>query len=159
MANDLDAGLMGLYRVVQDQPDALFDLIKLAEYSAETFEWSKRSEPGDDAVQQAFRFLFRNRFSRGGLGRDYAWSDRPRGGQPGDLNAWDTFKLHYTLVGQASGVSRKGQAAHRRRVNGHPGESSAGGQSRVDAAALAVQAGPADAVQERSEPQSDHKRR
>jgi len=36
--------------------------------NAETFEWSKRSEPGDDAVQQAFRFLFRNRFSRGGLG-------------------------------------------------------------------------------------------
>jgi hypothetical protein len=81
----------GVYRVVRDQPDALFDLIKLAEYNAETFEWSKRSEPGDDAVQLAFRFLLRNRFSRGGLGRDFAWSDRPRGGQPGDLNYLESW--------------------------------------------------------------------
>lgn len=38
------------------------------------------------------RFLIRCRFSRGGLGQDFAWSERERGGKPGDENAWDTFR-------------------------------------------------------------------
>ena len=29
--------------------------------------------------------------SRGGLGKTFAWSDRQRGGKPGDVNAWDTI--------------------------------------------------------------------
>jgi DNA adenine methylase len=37
-------------------------------------------------------FIVRRRFSRGGMGRTFAWSDRLRGGQPGDRNAWETFK-------------------------------------------------------------------
>jgi DNA adenine methylase len=39
----------------------------------------------------ATRFLVRNRFSRGGLGRTFAWSERLRGGQPGDKNGWETI--------------------------------------------------------------------
>jgi DNA adenine methylase len=43
-------------------------------------------------MQAAVRFLVRHRFSRGGLGRTFAWSERQRGGRPGDLNAWETIK-------------------------------------------------------------------
>jgi site-specific DNA-adenine methylase len=33
-------------------------------------------------------WIVKGRMSRGGLGESFAWSDRLRGGQPGDLNAW-----------------------------------------------------------------------
>jgi DNA adenine methylase len=36
--------------------------------------------------------LVRKRFSRDGLGKNFAWSERQRGGQPGDLNGWETLK-------------------------------------------------------------------
>jgi DNA adenine methylase len=51
---------------------------------------SRRSE--DEELQAAVRFIVRTRMSRGGLGRNFAWSDRLRGGRPGDVNAWETFK-------------------------------------------------------------------
>jgi DNA adenine methylase len=54
----------------------------------QTFAWSLVSAP----LEAAVRFLVRNRFSRGGLGRDFAWSDRLRGGRPGDLNGWQTIR-------------------------------------------------------------------
>src|SRR5262249_55608499 len=55
-------------------------------------ERAKRSDTASDPVEQALRFLVVNRFSRDGLGRDFSWSDRLRGGRPGDLNAWETIK-------------------------------------------------------------------
>lgn len=42
---------------------------------------------------RAFRMLILSRMSRGGLGKTFAWSDRQRGGRPGDENAWLTFIL------------------------------------------------------------------
>jgi DNA adenine methylase len=62
------------------------------EYDAPTFAWSLVSDLRDDPLQAAVRFLVRNRFSRGGLGTDFAWSDRLRSGQPADRNAWVTIE-------------------------------------------------------------------
>lgn len=45
---------------------------------------------GPDPLQRAVDFVVRNRMSRGGLGKDFAWSERLRGGQPGDRNGWET---------------------------------------------------------------------
>src|SRR5262249_22553941 len=53
---------------------------------------------GSDELDAAVRFLVRNRFSRGGLGRDFAWSVRLRGGRPGDLNAWETLKAELPRI-------------------------------------------------------------
>ena len=45
----------------------------------------------------AWAFLVRNRMSRGGLGKTFAWSERLRGKRslsgpvPGELNSWSTF--------------------------------------------------------------------
>lgn len=42
--------------------------------------------------------IVRRRMSRGGLGKDFAWSDRTRGGKPGDVNGWQTFKAQLPAI-------------------------------------------------------------
>jgi DNA adenine methylase len=101
VANDLDPGLIGFYRVLRDQTADFLRRVEALPYDAETFERSLR--PGsadDDELDAAVRFLVRNRFSRGGLGRDFAWSERLRGGRPGDENAWQTIKAELPRIAQ-----------------------------------------------------------
>jgi DNA adenine methylase len=92
VAADLNAGLMQFYRVLRDRTGELLGRLTGLPYGPETFAWSRaEGDPGDE-VDAAAQFLARNRHSRGGLGRDLAWSGRLRGGRPGDLNAWETMK-------------------------------------------------------------------
>ena len=99
VAGDLHAGLIGFYRTLRDRTGEFLDRVGTLEYDAGTFEWARRpGEPGGDEFEAAVRFLVRNRFSRGGLGRDFAWSDRFRGGQPGDRNAWETIKAELPRI-------------------------------------------------------------
>ncbi len=87
LANDLDPDLMGFWdRLRSADGGELLDAIRSTSYSASTFEGAL-GRAGDPLA-----FLVRNRMSRGGLGRTFAWSERTRGGRPGDLNAWETFK-------------------------------------------------------------------
>lgn len=53
------------------------------EYKQEVFEFCRNNEysPGNTYVKY--------RMSRGGMGKTFAWSNRLRGGKPGDLNAWE----------------------------------------------------------------------
>src|SRR5262249_14484771 len=98
-ANDLHAGLIGFYRVLKDRTEECLQRVEALAYSAETFEWSLRlAEADENPLDSAVRFLVRNRFSRGGLGRDFAWSERLRGGQPGDRNAWETIKAELPRI-------------------------------------------------------------
>src|SRR3954447_12108668 len=90
LANDLDPELMHFWRSLQIRTGCEFlDAIRDQPYSEAAFRRAidYRRRPGD-----ALAFLVRNRMSRGGLGRSFAWSERTRGGRPGDLNAWETFK-------------------------------------------------------------------
>lgn len=41
-----------------------------------------------DVVDRAACYYVTNRMSRGGLAQDFAWSERQRGGRPGDENGW-----------------------------------------------------------------------
>lgn len=74
-------------------------------YTEETFEAAKR-ETSATLIQQATRFLIRCRFSRGGLGKDFAWSERLRGGRPGDENAWHSFRENELpkIIARAEGI-------------------------------------------------------
>lgn len=92
VASDLNPSLINCHRVLRDRPEELLVRLDPLEFDAQTFAWSLDSDAGDDPLESAVRFLVRNRFSRGGLGSDFAWSDRLRGGQPGDRNAWETIK-------------------------------------------------------------------
>jgi hypothetical protein len=42
-------------------------------------------------VTLALATIINSRMSRGGMGKDFAWQDRERGGQPGEINSWRTF--------------------------------------------------------------------
>jgi DNA adenine methylase len=91
IAGDLDSGLVGLYRALKDRPEEFLTRVGRVAYTRANFAWS--IEPGDgDPLEDAVRFLVRRRFSRGGHGKDFAWSERLRGGQPGDKNGWDTIR-------------------------------------------------------------------
>jgi DNA adenine methylase len=91
IANDINPDLINAYWVLQTDTNELIRRLTTHPYTEETFEQALRFQPGDDPIENAVWFIIRNRFSRGGLGRDFAWSNRLRGGQPGDLNAWLNF--------------------------------------------------------------------
>jgi DNA adenine methylase len=99
VANDLNAALMRFYRTLRARTDELLDRLAPLEYDAGTFAWACRDEgpPGDD-LDATVRFIVRNRYSRGGLGRDFAWSTRLRGGQPGDKNAWMSIRAELPRI-------------------------------------------------------------
>lgn len=84
VANDLNSDLIQFYRDLRDDSQ-LIVRAQSTPYEEKTFR--NALEYGRDSLA----FLVRNRFSRGGLGKDFAWSDRLRGGQPGDVNAWKTI--------------------------------------------------------------------
>jgi DNA adenine methylase len=96
LANDLDPELMGFWRSLQNRNRCEFlEAIRDQPYSEAAFRRAVDHcrRPGD-----ALAFLVRNRMSRGGLGRSFAWSERTRGGRPGDLNAWETFKAELPAI-------------------------------------------------------------
>jgi DNA adenine methylase len=90
---DINPDVVALWTVLSNRESAAELTRRLAAvpYTEETFEAAKR-ETGVTLIERATRFLIRCRFSRGGLGKDFAWSERMRGGRPGDENAWHTFR-------------------------------------------------------------------
>jgi DNA adenine methylase len=105
VAGDLDADLIRFYRVLCGRPGELLGRVRTLEYRADTFEWARCADDVADSLDAAIRFLVRQRFSRGSLGRSFAWSERQRGGRPGDLNAWETIKGQLPrIAGRLRGV-------------------------------------------------------
>jgi DNA adenine methylase len=90
---DINPDVVALWTVLSDAQAGgeLSARLGKVSYDRPTFEAAKQAG-GGTLIEQATRFLIRCRFSRGGLGRDYAWSERQRGGRPGDENAWETFR-------------------------------------------------------------------
>lgn len=98
VAGDIDARLINCWRHLQGSP-LLLEMVADTEYADSAFQDAARLVPAEmDGCTAAWAFLIRNRFSRGGLGRDFAWSDRLRGGQPGDVNAWDTIRVELPTI-------------------------------------------------------------
>jgi DNA adenine methylase len=91
VASDLDEGLVHMYRTMAGDPDAFVRAARGLAYDAETFAAAEPWTRSADPMERALGVLVRGRYSRGGLGRDFAWSTRLRGGEPGDLHAWRTF--------------------------------------------------------------------
>lgn len=106
VAGDLNAGLIQFWSDLQIDkkevipypwnPDCfgfLIDMLERLHYREATFLSAKEGyyAGARPTFGPSVDFLVRNRFSRGGLGKDFAWSDRLRGGQPGDVNAWKTI--------------------------------------------------------------------
>jgi len=100
VAGDIDAGLIGLWRVIRDQPDSLLRLLAGIRYTQAYFNWAAIEDPDHNAVYRAAKYLIRSRFSRGGLRKEFAWSERLRGGQPGDANGWDTIRAELPAIAE-----------------------------------------------------------
>jgi site-specific DNA-adenine methylase len=91
---DINPGVVELWRTLaHERLSALFaERLSDVPYNEQTFEEAAKRDTAATSVDAAIRFVIRSRFSRGGLGKSFAWSDRKRGGRPGDENAWNTFR-------------------------------------------------------------------
>ena len=104
---DINPDVVALWTVLSNKESAaaLSQRLAAIPYTEEAFQAAKR-ETGITLIEQATRFLIRCRFSRGGLGKDFAWSSRHRGGRPGDENAWHTFRENELpkIIARAEGI-------------------------------------------------------
>jgi len=103
---DVNAGLINLWRVLADRDRCLrlrtlLDGFPYAEpaYDLAKTLYSSLPERPQDEVQWALLFLCTYRMSRDGVPKcGFAWSERKRGGRPGDLNAWENMKGRLYLI-------------------------------------------------------------
>ncbi|MFN0019441.1 MAG: DNA adenine methylase [Pirellulaceae bacterium] len=104
---DINPAVTDLWKVLGDPGLAatLSKRLSAVTYDQTTFD-AAGNERGGDIVDRTIRFLIRSRFSRGGLGKSFAWSERTRGGRPGDENAWHTFRENELprIIERARGV-------------------------------------------------------
>lgn len=89
--NDLDENIITLFRIIRDQCIQFLRKIKRIRYKETNFNAAlKRADFPSDLHMAINEFILR-RMSRGGLKKAFAWSNRKRGGQPGEINAWETI--------------------------------------------------------------------
>lgn len=101
--NDLDTGIICVLKSLRDEHKEFIDRIKRIRYTERTFKMAKkRSEEKsfDDYVDQGVNEYMLRRMSRGGMKKTFAWSERLRGGKPGDLNSWETIIEELPLIAQ-----------------------------------------------------------
>lgn len=96
--NDIDPQLSNIFYQLVKSSDEMLEAIVAAQYSNPTFDAALKAnrecqlEDRKLTVQDAVNELLVRRMSRGGLKLAFSWSERLRGGRPGDLNAFETFK-------------------------------------------------------------------
>lgn len=90
--NDLHPGIIEIFRAIRDQPNDFVKKLRKLSYSNDCFTKAleRAEEPFPVKLDLAVNEYTLRRMSRGGLKKAFAWSDRLRGGQPGDVNAWET---------------------------------------------------------------------
>jgi DNA adenine methylase len=101
VVSDIDLGMIQIWRALRDEPGQFIGRIKRTKYSERVFKRElKKSPPFDDYMDHAVHEYILRRMSRGGLKKAFAWSNRLRGGQPGDVNAWETMKDYLHLIAE-----------------------------------------------------------
>jgi len=89
--NDMDEGVVLIFKTLRDQPKEFIARLKRLKYSADTFRAAQDAKTTKGTcLDEAINDFVLRRMSRDGLKKDFAWSERLRGGQPGDVNAWQT---------------------------------------------------------------------
>jgi DNA adenine methylase len=90
---DIDKGVISVFKALRDEPKEFIGKLKRIKYTEATFNrhLKRAGTEFDDYVDHAVNEFVLRRMSRGGLKNSFAWSDRIRGGKPGDVNAWETI--------------------------------------------------------------------
>lgn len=90
--NDLNPKVANIFHCLKKYtPEFVASICNLS-YSDKAFKEAGKVEFQFDSIDSAVSELVLRRMSRGGLGKHFSWSQRLRGGRPGDFNAWETFK-------------------------------------------------------------------
>lgn len=88
---DVDDGVIAIYKTLRDEPETFINKLKKIEYCEKVFEKAKEKTEFEGNLDRAINEFILRRMSRGGMKDAFAWSDRKRGGKPGDVNAWETI--------------------------------------------------------------------
>lgn len=90
--NDFDPALYSLYDTIKYRVSGFVSELRCYEYKKSVFEGFRDDRHSlyfyDRRFKAALKEFVIRRMSRGGYGKDFAWSNRTRGGIPGDVNAW-----------------------------------------------------------------------
>jgi DNA adenine methylase len=87
--SDIDYNIICLWKTIKYECEKFQNILSYFDYKEETFLRALNTKP-KDKLSIAIREFIVRRMSRGGLGKNFAWSNRQRGGKPGDVNAWET---------------------------------------------------------------------
>lgn len=100
--NDIDQGMISVYKSLRDEPKEFIDRVKRIRYTERAFKMAlNRAEEGfDDYVDYGVNEYMLRRMSRGGMKKAFAWSERLRGGKPGDVNAWETMLAELPVIAE-----------------------------------------------------------
>lgn len=98
--NDRDKGVVSIFKSLRDEPKEFIDRVKKIPYTLDVFESAQEDSKANiaDYLDRAINEYVLRRMSRGGMKKTFAWSDRKRGGKPGDVNAWETMPRQLTLI-------------------------------------------------------------
>lgn len=88
---DIDEGVISIYKSLKYEPDEFISKLKKIKYKEKTFEEAKTKDDFEDYIDRGINEYILRRMSRGGLKKTFSWSERERGGQPGEINAWETM--------------------------------------------------------------------
>lgn len=96
--NDLDKGVVRIFKALRDEPKQMIGKLKKIKYSERVFNNATKKTEFKDHLEEAINEFILRRMSRGGLKENFGWSDRERGGKPGDVNAWETIIKQLPLI-------------------------------------------------------------
>ncbi len=99
--NDIHPGIFAIFDAIKEDPDEFVRRLQALAYSDITFTAALENKQSLSGIDLAVNEFILRRMSRGGLKKNFAWSERLRGGKPGDVNAWET------AIAQIPAISRR----------------------------------------------------
>jgi len=100
LINDLDNSIVLILRIIRDQISDFIKHIKKIKYKESTFKNALEKVEFDSDMDKAVNEFILRRMSRGGMKKAFAWSNRLRGNQPGDVNAWKTIVQQLPIISE-----------------------------------------------------------
>lgn len=96
--NEINRKLSFAFYCIKTYPDYIAEQLNAIPYTEDSFKWSINTQFTEDDRMGAVAEIVARRMSRGGMKSHFAWSERLRGGEPGDLHAWNTFRQSLPLI-------------------------------------------------------------